>query len=171
MGGEYKYGKRIVAFIATFILFTQFTLVSQVNDTAINKMRTFRIRNKVVIGLQAPIDKLKEITVKSKVGHYYLKKGAFGGTDSIDIQVNKNNQIVNVSFFYDTVSTYSYEVDLFNKHLNLVGKETQLTEGKKKIKTTKWEDKFTVFEMIEIRECNKWKLHSVITDKGLNLKK
>lgn len=148
-----------------FVMFFQFTSEAQVNDTAINKMRTFKIRNGNTVSLQAPIDKLKEITVKSKPDHYYLKKGTFGGTDSIDIQVNKNKQIIAVSFFYDTVSTYSYEVDLFNKHLNLIGKENQVNSGKKKIKTTKWEDKFTVFEMVEIKEGNKWKLHSVLTTK------
>src|ERR1700758_669784 len=127
-------------------------LIAQESDTAINKMRSFRIRNKILISLQEPIENLKEITIKSKADHYYLKKGTFGGTDSIDIRINEKNQIANVTFFYDTVSTYSYEIDLFNKHLNLIGKETQHNSGKRKSKITKWEDKFTVFEMIEIRE-------------------
>jgi len=149
-----------------FVLFFQFKVIAQVSDTAINKMRSVRIKGNK-IELQLPIEKLKDITVKSNADHYYLKKGTFGGADSIDIKITKNKQITCISFFYDTVSTYEYEVNLFNKHLNLIGKEAQLKSGKKKIKTTKWEDKYTMFEMIEVREGNKWKLHSVITDKSL----
>src|ERR1700758_3912160 len=145
--------------------FVQFSFAQQ-NDTALNKMRTFRIRNKALVGLQMPIDSLKDIVVKKQFCLYSLKKGTFGGTDSIDIEVNASNKIINVCFFYDTVSTYSYEVDLFNKHLNRIGIETKHNSGSNKIKYTKWEDGYTVFELIEIRKGNKWKLYSRLYDKS-----
>jgi len=157
--------------IITLLLLGQLSILAQVSDTAINKMRSFRIREKRIVSLQAPIDRLKEITIKSNSEHFYLKRGTFGGTDSIDIEVNKANQITAVSFFYDTVSTYQYEVDLFNKHLNLTGKEFQYVSNGSSMKVTKWQDKFTVFEMVEIRTGNKWRIYSVIFDKDLYFKK
>jgi len=157
--------------VIILILLSEFVAIAQVNDTSLNKLRSVRIRNGNKITLQSTIKKHWGITVKSSTDHYYLKKGTFGGTDSIDIEVNKKNQTTTVSFFYDTVSTYDYEVNLFNKHLNLIGKESQLMSKNSTMKVTKWEDKLSVFEMVEVKTGDKWQLYSIIFDKKFYFKK
>lgn len=154
----------LLLFLCTLFSFAQ-------TDTTLNKMRAVRIAKGNKIILQSDIERLKDISVKARKENYYLKKGNFSGTDSINIEVNEKNQIVAVSFFYDTVSTYQYEVDLFNKHLGFVGAEFKNTSKKEAMKVTKWEDARTVFEMVEVTVNGKWKLYSTIFDKELYYKK
>ena len=161
--------KHVTIIILLFL--TQCAVTAQVNDPLLNKLRSSRIRNGNKITLQSNIKKLRGVTIKSVCDHYYLKKGTFGGADSIDIEVNKKNKITVVSFFYDSVSSYEYEVNLFNKHLNLIGKESQFISKNNAMKVTKWEDQQYVFEMVETTANNKPQLYSVLFDKEFYFKK
>lgn len=71
---------------ALLFLSSLFTIAQ--SDTALNKMRSFRIKNKIVIGFQMPIDSFKNIVVKDKYGRLFLKKETFGGADEIEIKIN-----------------------------------------------------------------------------------
>src|SRR5437588_821516 len=106
--------KKNLCFI--FVLFiSYFSACSQVNDTALYNVRNFHIKKKRIVSIQAPIDGLKDIALKSNDNHYYLKKEAFAGVDSIDLEVNNANQIAMVTCFYDSVTTYKYIVKAFKR--------------------------------------------------------
>lgn len=139
---------------------------AQVNDNALGKMRNFKIKNGIKITLMSPIDSVREVIERNKYGEYFLKRGTFGGADAIKLFVNVDSVITNVQFFYDTVSTYEYEVELFNKHLGFVGTETKHKSVTiRKVKTMTWEDKSTSFELTEVREGKKWQLTSLLSHK------
>jgi len=159
--------------ILLLVLVNLFTVSAQpqANDTALNKIRTTHIKGSKIT-LQSVIDeKLEESAIKIKPERYYLKKGAFQDADSIDIEVNKISQVIAVTTFYKPASTYSYEVDLFNKKIGVKGKEFQYIYNGTTTKITKWEDGFTIFEMVEERTGQKWKLHSSLYDKDLYFRK
>ena len=145
-----------------FVVFIcQCSVYSQISDTALINVRNFRIKKKRIVSIQAPIDVLKDITIKSNDNHYYLIKGAFVGVDSIDLKVDSTNRIEKVTCFYDSLTTYKYIVKAFNKHLKYKGKKTKF-ENKR---STTWEDKSTLFEIIEVRTGNKRKVYCEIKDR------
>jgi hypothetical protein len=142
----------------------------QNTDTLIIKFRTVPISSGRKMALQSDIATLKEITIKSLKDHYYLKKGTFAGCDSIDIEVNNLNKIVVQSFHYDSTYKYLEEIESFDGIFGK-GKEYQYANAEISIRATKWQDRLTAFEMVEVRRKGKIKCYSIMFDKELFLKK
>ena len=71
-------------------------LISQNNDTLIIKFREVPISNGLSIELGEKINTLKNAVVKISKNNYYLKKGTFGGADSITISTNNNLDIISI---------------------------------------------------------------------------
>lgn len=92
------------------VFISQFDIIAQAKDTSINGFRTVRIRNGKRIKLLANIETLKDVSTKRSGENYILNKGAFGGADSMDVDVNRDNQIVAIIAHYETIDTmYTYE--------------------------------------------------------------
>jgi hypothetical protein len=145
------------------------SLLSQMTerDTVFNSFRAVSINNNKTIALQSDINKLNDVVIKSGGDHYKLKDGAFIRAASIDLEVNKKNQIVAITFGYDT--TYSY---LKGSYSDLgIGKEYLFNSDQMTIKTTKWEDALTVFELVEVITNRKIQVYSVLFDKTLYMEK
>ena len=87
-------------------------LISQNNDTLIIKFRKVPISNGLSIELGEKINTLKNAVVKISKNNYYLKKGTFGGADSITISTNNNLDIISASFFYDSTFTYKKKMQI-----------------------------------------------------------
>ncbi len=153
------------SFLIVFIFLISISCYSQLSDTALNPLRSTRIQKGNRITLQTDIGKLKDISFKTGEGHYNLKKGVFGGADSIDIEVNKDNLICAVSFLYDTA--YEYEKGHYVDWLKTPGKEFQFLAEKIKIRDTRWEDKRTIYELVEIVKDDKTMVYSTVFDKEL----
>jgi len=141
------------------------TAFSQQSDTMLNPLRSTRIHKGSRIALQANINTLKDISFQTSAGHYNLKKGTFGGADSVDIEVSKNNLICAVSFLYDTA--YEYEKGHYVDWLKTPGKEYSYNSDKMKVKATKWEDKRTIYELVEVTQGTRITVYSTIFDKEL----
>lgn len=140
-------------------------VAAQQSDTMLNALRSTRIHKGNRISLQANIEKLKEISFLTSSNHYNLKKGNFGGADSIDIEVDNKNLISAVSFLYDTA--YEYEKGHYVDWLKTPGKEYTYGSDKMKIRATRWEDKRTVYELVEVVQGNRAMVYSTIFDKDL----
>ena len=152
---------KVNSIIIILVLSFPFLAFTQPSDTALINVRNFKIKKKRIVSLQAPIENFKDITIKSNDTHYYLKKETFAGVDSIDLEINNAKRIEKVSCFYDSLTTYKSIVKAFNKHLKYKGKGTKF-ENKR---STTWEDKSTLFEIIEVRTGNKKKVYCEINDK------
>lgn len=141
--------KKILTIISLLLL-SQSVITAQVKDTSINGFRTVHLRNKKKIKLLANIETLKDFTTKRNNGNYKLNKGAFGGADSMDVDANKDNQIIAIIAHYECNDTiYAYEQANYRRFYN-AGKEYQYTSRSFTMKVTKWEDDFTIFELIYI---------------------
>lgn len=157
------------------ILLNQFIVISQ-NDTILQLFRTTYL-GKQKITLQANIATIKDMVVRSDNNHYYLKKGTFGIADSMGIEVNSAQQIISILFTYEYAPDYSndtayiHELHKYQQLINSKGREYQYISKSKSIKVTRWEDKGTIFELIETRINNKTQAYSVIFDKELYYKK
>jgi hypothetical protein len=140
-------------------------LFAQQSDTMLNFMRSTRINNGKRVTLRSKITDIKDISVKTGKDHYNLRKDAFKGADSVDIEVNKAKQIAAISFLYDM--PYDYEKGNYTKHFKIPGKEYEHSSDKMKIKVTRWEDKLTAFELVEVTKNGKTTAYSTLFDKEL----
>jgi len=151
-------------------LFTCLFLISHSNaqmterDTVFSRFRSINIQNSQNISLQSDISSIKDVAIKSSYDHYYLKPGSFIRADSIDIEVNLDNKVLAITFFYDT--SYTYKKSIYNKPLG-AGKEFLFSSEDLTFKCTQWEDKLTVFELVEVTSKGKVQVYSVIFDKAL----
>ncbi len=86
-------------------------------------------------------------------------------------------RIISILFVYEYAPDYSndtayiHELRKYQKLINSKGREYQYISKNKSIKVTKWEDKETIFELIETRINNKTQAYSVIFDKELYYQK
>jgi hypothetical protein len=161
--------KSILSVLFTLVFLSQFVICQMTErDTVFNRFRSVNIQNKRSISLQSSIDNIKDAVIKSSYDHYYLKQGSFIRADSVDIEVNNNNLVVAITFFYDT--TYNSIKILYDKPLG-TGKEFFFSSEAFSLKATKWEDKLTVFELIEFASNGQVQVYSVIFDKALFLGK
>jgi len=151
------------------LLVCDFSIFAQQSDTMLNFMRSTRINNGKRVTLQAKMGDIKDISVKTVKDHYNLKKDAFKGADSVDIEVNKDNKIAAISFLYDM--PYDYEKGNYTKYFKVPGKEYEHVSDKVKIKVTRWEDKLTAFELVEVTRGGKTTSYSTMFDKELYSKK
>lgn len=160
-----------------FILFCNYHLCFSQNDTILRLFRTTHIGKDRKVSLQANIETIKDIAVKDAGNNYHLKRGSFGIADSIWIEVNNLKQIIGIAFLYnyDTAivheTQYVHELKKYQKLIESPGKEYKYSTNTKSITITKWEDKATRFELIEIVEQGKRTTYSVIFDNELYFKK
>ena len=153
--------KKLILII--FIFYSQINLCnSQTNDSLLKEFRSITIQNGQKINLQTNIDKLKDVVIKSTKYNYYLKKGTFIRSDSINIEVDKHNLIIAIYFNYDT--TYNFLKGLYFKSIGN-GEEFNYSSKRETIRVTKWEDNQTIFELVEIKENGTTKTYSKIFDK------
>jgi hypothetical protein len=155
--------------IITLISLYTYSCVEQKNDSLVIDFRTVPISNGQKLTLQSNISTIKDIAIQGRPEHYYLKKGTFAGCDSIDVEVNNENKIIALSFFYDSTYTYKEQIETFTEKLHK-GKEIKDVEVLMKV--TKWQDRLTTFEIIE-RTNSKGKktIYSAMFDKELFFKK
>jgi hypothetical protein len=140
---------------------------AQQKDTLLKDYRSVKIEQGKKIILQSKIDNLADVIIKGKDNHYHLKKGTFIRSDSMDIEVNKNKQIIAIYANYDT--TYNFLKGLYLKYIG-EGSETFYKSAKENIRVTKWQDDLTIFELVEITENGKTRKYSIIFDKELYFK-
>lgn len=152
--------------VAFVFQFTQAQMTER--DTVFNRFRSITIQNKQSISLQSKIESIKEFVAKTTDDHYCLKKGSFVRADSIDIEVDLDKKILAIAFFYDT--TYVSKKSIYNKPLG-AGREFLFCSESFTFKATQWEDKLTIFELIEVVLMGEVKVYSVIFDKALYLGK
>jgi hypothetical protein len=141
----------------------------QQNDTLLRDLRFVPIKGRSNIKLQDNAESIKDISYKTAPGHYNLKKGSLPMSDSVDIEVNQNNQIIAVSFRYDT--TYSYQKAYCARYFNAPLKSRQIEGADLEMKISRWEDKKTVFELVEMKKGDKPLVYATIFDKALYYKK
>lgn len=140
------------------------------NDTLLKLFRVLHLSNKK-INLQDNITKYSDIVVKSDPTHYHFKKGSYGIADSIDIEVNSANQIVAFRFFYNyepefsNDTAYIHELHKYQKIINSPGREYTFTSQQISVKATKWEEKQTIYELLEVMIDGEKRTCSVIFDK------
>lgn len=161
--------KSTFSFSILFLFITQLTVAQMTErDTVFNRFRSIKIQNNQNISLQSSIESIKDVTVESTGDHYCLKKGSFIRADSIDIEINLDRRILAIAFFYDT--TYASKKSIYNKPLG-AGKEFLFSSESFTFKATQWEDKLTIFELVEVVLKGEVKVYSVIFDKALYLGK
>lgn len=154
-----------ILFVFAAVIYTGFISAQMTErDTVFNRFRSINIQNQRTISLQSNIDNIKDVVVKSSYDHYYLKSGTFIRADSIDLEVNLDNKITAITFFYDT--TYSSKKSIYNKPLG-AGKEFLFSSEDVTFKCTQWEDKLTTFELVEVTSKGKVHVYSVIFDKAM----
>lgn len=147
------------------------------NDTMLKYFRTTMLQGKQTISMQESVLKLKDVTVKVDNHNYYLKKGVFGVADSVAIEVNNEQKIIALSFFYDYAPDYSndtayiHELRKYYKIMNSKGKEFHYTVKDKSINVTKWENKNTIFELVELTINGRVRVYSTVFDSELYYKK
>lgn len=168
--------KKSPKFILFVILLNSIWCTAQ-NDTILKLFRTTHVGKDGKVSLQANIETIKDIAVKDAGNNYHLRRGSFGIADSIWIEVNNLKQIIGVAFLYnyDTAivheTQYVHELKKYQKLIESLGKEYKYSTNTKSITITKWEDKSTRFELIEIVEQGKRTTYSVIFDNELYFKK
>jgi hypothetical protein len=155
--------------VIIFFLILPFCVFSQNADTLIIKFLTVPVSDGKKLTLQAPVDSVSDIVVKSNPGHFYLKKGTFRNADFIDVEVNNSNLISALSFYYDSTFIYGEKVEIFSK---MLGPGREYSSGIKggSMKVTKWEDRLTIFEVAEIKSARKPLCYSAMFDKELYFK-
>lgn len=146
-------------------------LIKSQSDTLLKIFRTAQIKNNKKLSLQANIDPLKDVTIKSDGEHYYLKKDSYNIVDSIGIEVNAAKQIIALSFLYGYDTAYVHELRKYQKLMNSKGQEYLYYSKNKSIKVTKWEDQATIFELTEVIIDGKRQVYSVLFDSELYMKK
>lgn len=156
------------------ILLTAFISLGNIlysqNDTMLKHFRVTSLLSGK-IELQANIATIKDIAVKHDAMRYHLKKESFTIADSIGIEVNNENKIVSITFRYDYAPEYSndtayiHELHKFQKIIGSKGKEFKASYNGKSVTVTKWEDKKTIFELVEeIINGKKQKVYSTLYD-------
>ncbi len=141
------------------------------NDTLVKLFRKVQFHKKDIV-LADNIQKFKDIVVKDNSSNYHLKKGSFGVADSISLEVNSADQIVAFRFFYNyepefsNDTAYIHELRKYQKIINAKGREYTYSSAQIAYKVTKWEEKQTAFELIEVTSNGKKKTYSVIFDKA-----
>lgn len=165
-----------IKFALVFFMLSSCSFLFSQNDTILKLFRS-TLLGKQKITLQSNVSTIKGYAIKSDNNHYFLKKGTYGIADSIGIEVNSVQQIISILFTYEYAPEYSndtayiHELHKYQKLINSKGREYQYTSKNISIKVTKWEDKGTIFELIETRIDNKTQAYSVIFDKELYYKK
>jgi hypothetical protein len=163
--------------IFLFVLFLNYQFCVSQNDTILKLFRTTYVGKDRKVSLQANIETVKDVVVKDADNNYHLKKGSFGIADSIGLEVNNLKQIIGITFLYnyDTAivheTQYVHELKKYQKLIESSGKEYKYSTNTKSITITKWEDKVTRFELIEIVDKGKRTTYSVIFDNELYYKK
>lgn len=142
------------------------------NDTILDMFRTTYVGTKAKneIRLQNNIESLKSIAVNDGLNKYHLKKGSYGVADSIWIETNDQKLIKSVGFLYDYDTAYVHELTKYQRVMNNPGKQYIYYSLEKKISVTKWENKSTRFELVEVTDKGKHQTYSVIFDNELNFK-
>lgn len=157
------------AFLLVGIFFLTSSVTAQ-NDSLLHLFRVLHLADKK-INLQDNINKYADIVVKTDPTHYHLKKGSYGIADSIDIEVNAANQITAFRFFYNyepefsNDTAYIHELHKYQKIINSPGREYVFTSKQISIKATKWEERQTIYELLEVMINGKKRTCSVIFDK------
>lgn len=150
-------------------------MISQ-NDTVLKLFRTVHLNDRN-IALQSDIAKLSSIVKKIDANHYALKKETFKVADSICIETNTKNQIMNIIFSYNYApefsndTAYIHEQRKYKKIISGNCKEFQYTGNGQSAKITKWASETTTFELVEVVTKEKVKVYSVIFDVALNVEK
>lgn len=161
-------------FIAVIVLSPLFVCAQQ--DSLVKLFRKVQFHKKD-IQLTDNVQKFKDIVIKDDPTNYHLKKGSFGVADSICLEANPGGQIVAFRFFYNyepefsNDTAYIHELHKYQKIINSKGREYTYSSGKVGYKVTKWEEKQTAFELIEVTRNGKKSTYSVIFDKAPYIKK
>ena len=164
--------KYILATVISLLLYINESF-SQLNDSLLVAFRSVNIDKGIKMRLQADVKGLSDITIKDRKNIYHLKKGSYIFVDSIGIEVNDKSKIIALTFLYGYDSNYVHEQVYFHeqkKYRKLLQDEGKIYEYKTdmlSIKVTRWEDKSTIFELIETIKEGKILNYSRIFDKQL----
>lgn len=146
---------------------------SQRNDTLLKDLRLVNIDKGKTIILQGDIVSLSESVIRSAKTFYYLKKGSFIRADSIGIETDDKNKIIALTFLYgyDSASVkepvFIHELKKYQKFFQANGKQYEFKSDLFSIRVNRWEDKTTIFELIETNRNGKLTVYSRIFDKEL----
>ncbi|MBI3235363.1 MAG: hypothetical protein HYZ42_15230 [Bacteroidetes bacterium] len=142
------------------------------NDTSDLKIdfRDIQINNGLFIRLQAKSSTLKSVAVESSKDHFYLKKGSFALTDSIDIEIDRSRRIVASSYFYEPSAVFNEICDPFKAYVTDFSTYFYKSDSLE-MTVVKWIDRLTAFEIIEYKTPQKSYVYSVLYDLKLYSKK
>jgi hypothetical protein len=166
--------KNILSIVLTFLVcssgFTQ-------SDTLLSAFRSVNISKGKKVKLQASMTELTEISKKVNKNLYILNKEAFNYVDSLGIEVDDKNKIIALTFLYGYDSAYVHEEVYYHeqkKYKKLIaaeGKEYKFKSDNFSIRVNRWEDKETIYELIETIKNGKLMVYSRIFDKKLYYQK
>lgn len=139
------------------------------SDLKIN-FRDIQINDGLFIRLQAKSSTLKSVAIESSKDHFYLKKGSFALTDSIDIEINRSNRIVASSYFYEPSAVFNEICDPFKAYVTDFSTYYYKSDSLE-MTVIKWIDRLTAFEIIECKTPQKSYVYSVLYDLKLYSKK
>lgn len=161
----FKFQLLIVTLIITSVAVCQ-------NDTSDLKIafRDIQINDGLIIRLQAKSSTLKSVTVESSKDHFYLKKGTFALTDSIDIEIDRSKRIVASSYFYEPSAVFNEICDPFKAYITDFSTYYYKSDSLE-MTVVKWIDRLTAFEIIEYKTPQKSYVYSVLFDLKLYSKK
>lgn len=147
-----------------------------VNDTLLNNFRRVYISNDMTktLNLLGNVADYKPLIIPimdrvalSAGGRYgfTFKPGFFSGSDSINLQVSRENKIISIQFIYSSDTAYKHELAIYKEFIGDPGKEYFYSEPGKQIRATVWQDLRTRFELVEIKVGAQKRSYSVIYDK------
>lgn len=143
------------------------------SDSLLKAFRSTSIENGNKVILQSDINELLEICIRKNNNIFSLKKGTYRYVDSIGIEVNDNNKIIALTFLYGYDSSLVHEPVYFHEQKKYFiffqgdGKHYDFKSANFSISVTKWEDKSTIFELVETIINNKTTVYSRLFDKQL----
>jgi hypothetical protein len=146
-------------------------------DSLLAAFRSVHISNGKDVGLSTNIVEIKNISRKIDAENFVLNRDAFNYVDSFGIEVNQKNQIIALTFHYGYDSAYVQESVFFHeqkkyrKMLSANGKEYGFKSDNLSVRVNKWEDKSTIYELIEYISKGQLTVYSRIFDKELYYQK
>lgn len=178
---------RIILTIPLFFICLYYSaqVVAKPKETNSNKpqssvlelFKSTAISDKKKIELQANISSLNEVIVKDGKQSYHLKKGSYSVADSICIEVNADQKISGIYYFYDYAPEYSndtayiHEQRKYQSMMSSPGKEAQANFANGSVKVTKWQSENVIFQLIEVNNNGVKKTYSTVLDRKLYTKK
>ena len=95
-------------------------------------------------------DDVKPLFELSGAACYRLRKGVFGGAESIEVFVAKDGRVKSIFFGYSDGTDYAAKREAYQKTL---GEPQKAEEREDRVQFARWEDANTAFELVRHGSC------------------